>query len=115
MMTQSFRCAAAGLVAISSTVLWAAAPAEVEKAAENLAQPEHRAPAMEEVLSIGKLVTPFVDMEQFEAQLREQTRKLTERLNAAIENELRELAVPKLDIEVAGPVTVAALRLPAAG
>src|SRR5690606_25870639 len=48
MMTQSFRCAAVGLVAVSSTVLWAAAPEGVEKTAANL---EQRAEPMEEVLS----------------------------------------------------------------
>ena len=100
-MTQSFRCAVAGVVAISSTALSAAALAGIEKPVKDVAMPENRAPAMVEVLSIGALPIPSVDREHLEAQLREQTRKMAERLHAAIEKELKELIAPKLDIDVA--------------
>ena len=115
MMTQYWRHAVAGLIALSSTVLWAAAPAGVEQAGERAPQPEYLAATMEEVRSIGQLLSPHVDMERLEAQLREQTREMTERLNAAIESELRELLAPRFDIDVAGVGSTALAALPAAG
>jgi hypothetical protein len=48
-------------------------------------------------------------MEQLDAQLREQARMLTERLNAAIESELEALLAPKVDIQVANGGSMASV------
>src|SRR5690606_12084411 len=115
MMSQSFRSVVAGLIAISSSALCSAAPAGAEQPAEHAALPEHVLTAMEEVRSVGALLTPYMDMKQLEAQLREQALRSAEQLNAAIENELREMMAPRFDIEVAGTGSRVEDGLPAAG
>lgn len=105
MSTQSFRHTLSSLAAVTAMALFAAA-AEAEHVAERAATDVAPASAEEHVLIEEVIVvgTAWAESEgqRLETALREQSHALTERLNAAIESELKDLVAPKLEILVAG-------------